>query len=142
MAVEEYADTIMNVPSEYVPGLIVLLFAIGLCWTLIKCKALFNAQDKEEARKSGGALTYGVNYLELNFAAAVVTVIAGLILIGGAVGQGFIVLDSWLDVLAVGSVAGCICAVLSDYFLRLYGLESLRDGTKADEARAEYKKEQ
>lgn len=141
MAVEEYTDSILNIPSEYVPGLVVLLFIIGLGWTLMKCRALFNAQDKEVARKNGGALTYSVNYLELNFAAAVVTVIAGLILIGGAIGQGFIILDSWIDVFAIGSVVGCICAVMSDYFLRLYGLESLRDGNKADEARAEHKSE-
>lgn len=141
MAVEEYADTILNIPSEYVPGLIVLTFALGLLWTVLKGRAKFNEQDKEVARVTGGALTYGVNYLELNISSAVVTVIAALILIGGAVGQGYIVLDSWLDVIAVGAVFGCVCAVMSDYFLRKYGLESLRDGSKADEARAESKAE-
>lgn len=138
MAIEEYSDTILNIPSEYIPALIVLYFAIGIVWTYFKGRAKFNAQDKDAARLNGGALTYGVNYLELNISVAIVTVLAGLILMGGAVGQGYVVLDSWIDVIAVGIVIGVICAVGSDYFLRYFGLESVRDAAKADEARAEF----
>lgn len=134
---EEYAeavDTILNIPSEYVPTLIVVVAVVSLIVTLARHYPAYTEKYKEDARTKGQAIAYGLGYIETDMANIAAGLVATIILTGWLIGQGIISADTGMDVYVTAAVIAVFAVYLGDKYVLSAFHEARRDKAKGDEA--------
>lgn len=137
---EEYAeavDTILNIPAEYVPVMILVVAVVSLIVTLARSYPAYTEQYKDDARTKGKAIAYGLGYIETNIVSIAAGIVATLILTGWLIGQGIIVADSALDVDVTAGVIAAFAVYLGNKYIIDAYHEGFRDKAKGDDALSE-----
>lgn len=135
----EAVETILNIPSEFVPTILVLVLIAGVVVTFAKSIPKFYEARKDTARSKGEALVYGMDYLVNNVMSIILTVIASLVLTGWVIGEGIVDGSTLYNAAVTAVVIAIVAALAGDAFLTRL-LEARRDKAKATEALS--KKEQ
>lgn len=134
---EDYADavdTILNIPSEYVPALIVIVAVVSLIVTLARHYPAYAEQYKNVARSRGETIAYGLGYIETDMANIATGVVATIILTGWLIGQGIISAGTASDVYVTAAVIAVFAVYLGDKYILSPFHESIRDKAKGANA--------
>ena len=129
----EAVETILNIPSEFVPTILVVVLVLGLAVTFFKSIPKFYEARKDRARSKGEVLVYGMDYLANNVMSVIVTVVGSLILTGWVIGEGIVDGSTLYNAGETAAVIAVIVAIAGDAFLTGL-LEARRDKAKASEA--------
>lgn len=129
----EAVETILNIPSEFVPTILVFVLVIGVIITFAKSLPNYYEARKDTARSKGEAIAYGMDYLVNNVMSIIVTVVGSLILTGWVIGEGIVDGSTLYNAGITAAVIAVVVAIAGDAFLTRI-LEARRDKAKAADA--------